>query len=133
MPRACAVLVHRGDETAGELRDRFAVLDGALDDLVVDVRDVAHVFHVIAGRTQPARDNVERHHHPCMTDVAVIVDRDPAHVHVDLAGLDGNENLLVTRERVVDLELAHRMCARRLELDAREAMQASGPYCSSFC
>jgi hypothetical protein len=115
------ILVHRLDEAGRERRHGFIVLDGAPDDLVVDVRDVADVFDLVARCLEPAVDDVERHHHPGMTDVAVIVNRHPAHVHVDLAGLEGNEYLLVTRERVVDLELAHRMFARGLEHDARNA------------
>jgi hypothetical protein len=42
-PSASAVLVHGVDEALGQRREWFAVLGGALDDLVVDVGDVAHV------------------------------------------------------------------------------------------
>jgi hypothetical protein len=72
----------------------LAVLDGALDDLVVDVSDVADVLDLVARRLEPAVDDVERHHHPGVTDVAVIVDRHPAHVHVDLPGWRGTNTCL---------------------------------------
>jgi hypothetical protein len=85
------IFVHRLDEAAGQLAHRLAVLDGALDDLVVDVGDVADVLDLVARSLEPAVDDVEGHHHPGVTDVAVIVDRHPAHVHIDLAGLEGNE------------------------------------------
>ncbi len=98
------IFVHGGDEAVGERADGLAVLDRALDDLVVDVGDVAHVGHVIPRRAQPALHHVEHHHHPRMPDVTVVVHRHPAHVHAHAAGLDGDERLFLTRERVVDLE-----------------------------
>ena len=77
---------------------------GALDDLVVDVGDVAHIGHVVAARPQPAADHVEHHHHARMAEVAVVVHGHAAHVHAHLAGFDGRENLFVPVQGVVDPE-----------------------------
>ena len=80
------VLVHRLDETRGQLRDGFVVLGGTLDDLVVDVGDVANISGVEAAGGQPALDHVEHHHHPRVAKVAVVVHCHPAHVHSHLSG-----------------------------------------------
>jgi hypothetical protein len=76
----------------------------SIDDLVVDVGDVAHIGHVVTQHTQPAVDHIEGHHHACMTHVAQVIDRDAAHIHADPAGLQRLEGLEPARERVVDAE-----------------------------
>jgi hypothetical protein len=96
----------RPDEALGERLDRFPVLVGALDDLVVDVRDVANVGDAVAALAQPASDHVEDHEHACVSQVAVVVDRHPAHVHAHLAGTQRSELLLRPAEGIVDREHA---------------------------
>src|SRR6185295_17522445 len=81
-----------------------AVLRRALDDLVVYVGDVAHIGDAVAARPQPAPDQVERHHHAAVPDVAVVVDRHAANVHAHLSRTDRHEVLLVPGERVVNAE-----------------------------
>jgi hypothetical protein len=98
------ILVHRGYEALRELMDGFAVLRRALDDLVVDVGDVAHVVHVVTARLQPAIYHVEHHHHSRMAEVAVVVHRHAAHIHADFVWGDRLEVLLVAGEGVVDFE-----------------------------
>lgn len=98
------ILVHRGDETVGQRADRLAVLDRAADDLVVDVGDVAHIRDPEADRAQPALHQVEHDHHARVAHVTIVVDGDPAYVHPHIAGLARHEDLLVTRERVVDAQ-----------------------------
>ena len=48
------VLVHGRDEALGQLADGLFVVDRTLDDLVVDVSDVAHIGEHITARSQPA-------------------------------------------------------------------------------
>ena len=98
------ILVHRADETPGELLHGFAVFPGTLDDLVIDVGDVAHIGHVITRVAQPALHDVENNHHPGVPEVAVVIDRHAADVHADFAGLDGFECLLVPGKGVIDFE-----------------------------
>ena len=69
----------------------IAALERALDDLVVDVGDVAHVGDAVADAPQPALDDVERHHEARVAHVAVVVDGDAADVHADVARLDRRE------------------------------------------
>ena len=86
-----------------EMRDRFAVFDSALDDLVVDVGDVADVGHVVTGGLQPAVNHVENHHHAGVAEVAVVIDGHAADVHANLVRFDGGEYLFFAFQRVVDL------------------------------
>nr|GEU28296.1 hypothetical protein [Tanacetum cinerariifolium] len=97
------VLVHVAGKAAGQLRDGLAVFHGAADDFIVDIGDVARVRDVVTGRQQPAVHHVERHHHAGVADVAVVINGHAADIHADFASLDGNECLLVTRQRVVNL------------------------------
>jgi hypothetical protein len=84
--------------------DGFVVLGGALDDLVVDVGDVAHISGVEAVGNQPALDHVEHHHHPRMAKMAVVVDGHPTHVHSHLSGENRGKSLLGAGERVINLQ-----------------------------
>ena len=96
------ILVHEGDEAVGQLLDRFPILDGALDDLVVDVGDVAHIGQVIAAETQPAGHQVEGNHAAAVADVAVVVHGHAAHVHAHLVAIQRLEDFFALGERVVD-------------------------------
>jgi len=42
--------------------------------------------------------------HPCVAKVAVVIDRDAAHVHADLARLERFEDFLAPGQRIVDLQ-----------------------------
>ena len=98
------VLMHGGNEAAGEAGERLAVLDGTTDDLVVDVGDVAHVGDLVATRAQPALHHVEGHQHPRMADVAVVVDRHAADIQPHPPRFEGLEVFLATGQGVVELE-----------------------------
>ncbi len=101
-PERRVVLVHRRDEARGQRLDRLMVLLRALDDLVVDVGDVAHVGHLESERAQPAAHDVEHQHDPRMAEVAVVVDRHAADIHADAAGNQRDELLLFASQGVVD-------------------------------
>jgi hypothetical protein len=53
---------------------------------------------------QPAVDDVERHHHARMADVAQVVDRDAADVHAHMARLDRPKLFQTAGESVVDAQ-----------------------------
>ena len=93
-----AVCVHRLDEAFGERADRFAVLRRALNDLVIDVRDVAHVRELVAAMAQIAAHDIEDDHHACMADMQEVVDGHATHVHADPARRDGLQLLLLARQ-----------------------------------
>jgi hypothetical protein len=103
-PDGGEVLVHRGRHLLGQLADGDATLDRALDDLVVDVRHVAHIGDGIAAGAQPAVDDVERHVHAQVPHVAQVVDRDAAHVHAHLARHERLKVFEGAAEGVVDAQ-----------------------------
>ena len=94
------VLAHRRNHLVGERADGDAALDRALDDLVFDVGDVAHISYLVATGLQPAADHIEGHHHPGMAHVAQVVDRHAANVHAHLARDDGREALKAAGQRI---------------------------------
>ena len=137
MPSAVGILVQGGDHLLGERPDRDAALERALDDLVVDVGDVAHVGDAIAERLQPALHHVERHHEPRVAHVAEVVDRDAADVQADVARLDRHEGLGRPRQRVMDAKChgpkAPPGRVAEGQSPGRPALQSnqySGPFCT---
>ena len=98
------VLMHGRDKALGQLADGLVVVDRTLDDLVVDVGDVADISQRIAARTQPARHHIEDQHHAGMTDVAVVINRDAADIHAHTARIDRLESFLAAGKRVMDAE-----------------------------
>ncbi len=103
-PHLAVVLV---GEPARARERILAGLGGGLDDLVVDVGDVADELHLVAEQHQRAPDHVEARRRVRMPDVGGRVGRGPAQVHADLAGLDRRERDLLAAERIVDAELGH--------------------------
>ena len=97
---------HDADELVGELRRDLgggaALLVGALDDLVIDIGEVLGKRDLVAARNEPATNHVEADERAGVADVNVVVDRGAAHVHADLAGLDGLELFLFMGSAVVD-------------------------------
>ena len=88
-----------GDRVPG-----LAGLLGAVDDLVVDVRDVVHEPHPQAPGEHPASHGVEHDGSHEVPDVTVVVDRRPADVHVDQAVLQGLQGPFLTGQAVVDAD-----------------------------
>ena len=97
---------HDANELVGELRrdlgGRAALLVGALDDLVIDIGEVLGERDLVAARDEPATNHVKANERAGIADVDVVVDRGAAHVHADLAGLDGLELFLFMGSAVVD-------------------------------
>ena len=98
------VLVHRPDETLGQRLERFAALVRPVDDLVVYVGDVAYVGHVVTQQAQVARDHVKHHHDARMPEVAQVVDRHAADIHVHAARVQRLEGLFGAGQVVVQVQ-----------------------------
>ena len=96
----------------GDLADRFVerqagiVAGGAGVDLVVDVRDVAHIGNVPGAVevAQQAEQQVEDDHRPGVADMGVVVDGGAAHVHAHVIGIEGDEILPGPGQRVVEAQ-----------------------------
>ena len=98
------VLVHAADEALRQFADAFLVVEGALDDLVVNIGNVPDVVDLQSTRAQPALHHVEHHQNTGMTEMAVIVNCHPTDIHADAARGDGYEVLLFSGQRVVDFQ-----------------------------
>ena len=100
------IVVELGGGALGQLADRYALRLGGGVDLVVDVGDVAHVAHMSGAidRAQHAVEHVERDDRAGVADMRQVIDRRPAHIHADIARVQGREPLLAARERVVEDE-----------------------------
>ncbi len=96
------VLVHGLDHARGQCVERLTVFPRPVDDLVVDIGDVAHIGQFITTETQPARHQIERNHAAAMAQVAVVVHGHPADVHAYLVAIQRLENFFALGERVVD-------------------------------
>ena len=98
------VLVVFPDELLGQLPDGDLEPPRAGDDLVVHVCEVAHEGDLVAPASEVAADDVEDDGRPRVAEVAEVVDRHPADVHLHPAGLEGFERLLASGEGVVELD-----------------------------
>ena len=72
-PKRPGILMQQANRALGELRNSLAILDGATNNFVVDVGNVANVSDLIALTPQPTPNNVERDQHPRMPDMANVV------------------------------------------------------------
>ena len=74
-----------------------------LDDLVVDVGDVAGIDEAIRAKLVPQqpRERVEHHRGPGIADVRAAINRRPADIHGDALGIGGLEVTLRPRGGVV--------------------------------
>ena len=77
---------------------------GAPDDLVVNIGDIAHVGDLKAAVAQIAHNHVEIDKGARVTDVTEVVNGDSADVKTHLAFFKGYEILLLTRQRIVNLQ-----------------------------
>ena len=98
------VLVQGIDHAIGQAANGFAVFHGALDDLVVNVRDVAHIGDAIAACAQPALHHVKGDHGTSMAQVAQVINRHAADIHADMSGFKRRKRFQCTRQRVVDTQ-----------------------------
>ena len=92
------------DVALGERLRRDPLLVRALDDLVLDVGDVADEAHPLSREAQVANEHVEHHHRARMADVAAVVDRHAADVESHLAGAKRRQRLDLPGQRVVQLQ-----------------------------
>ena len=89
--------MHVLGKTGSQAGNRFTVFGGAIDDLVVDIGDVADISHLISRRFQPAVNDVERHHHPGMPYVTIIVNRHAAYVHSHFTRFNRRKDFFASR------------------------------------
>ena len=91
-------------------RDRvLAAIAGCIDDLVVDVGEIADVGDLEAAVAQIADDDIESGEGPRIADVDEVVDRGTSHIDAELSRFEWNELFLPPGQRV---EHPDRWCAQ---------------------
>ncbi len=91
------IFMHEVDKAVGQLINILVVFRSALNDFVVNIGDVTHVVHIVSNGTQPAVHHIEHHHHPRMSEMAIVIYRHAAHIHADLARRHGLKCLFFAR------------------------------------
>ena len=94
--------MHGPDHPVGQVGIHLTVFISPAQDLVVDIGNVAHVVYVVPAMPQIPSHHVKRHQHPGMPQMAIVVDSHAAHVHTNLARLQGFERFLLLCQRIVD-------------------------------
>ena len=89
------------DELLGQLIDGNLETPGAGDDLVVHVREVAHEENIVAAVFEIAVNHVENDGGARVAEMAVVVHRHPAHIHLHAAFFQGHEGFFHLRQSVV--------------------------------
>jgi hypothetical protein len=81
-----------------------ALLVGAVDYLVIHIREVHHVAHLVAAVFQVAPDYVEDDGRHGVPNVCIGIDRRAADVHLDHVWLEGLEFFFLVGEGIVDAQ-----------------------------
>src|SRR5215211_7219988 len=115
-----------GDHVARQVLARHAALAGRIVDLVVHVGDVLDEPHLVALVPQEALEQPEDDERARVADVHPRVDRGPAGVDPDPAGLPRLERNDLPGERVVDADLTHARKATRVRRQAGAATRSAG-------
>ena len=76
--------MHGIDKTLRQGRNRLPILNRPINDLVIDIGNVANIDHLVAAGTQPPRHHIKHNHHAGVANVAKIIYRHAADVHLDL-------------------------------------------------
>ena len=87
------------------LRDdirRHALIDGCLDDLVVDIREIGNIVDLVTLVLKIPADGVEDDHGSRVSDMNEVVNGRAADVHAYLAGLDRDKFFFVHGECIED-------------------------------
>ena len=79
-----------------------AVLDGLVDDLVVNIGEIGYICYLIAAGFQHSSERVEDDDGTGVADMGVVVDRRSADVHADFTFLNGFEFLNLQAVSVIE-------------------------------
>ena len=91
-------------ETLGEYADVFAIFRRGLDDLVINVGDIAGVDHFRIEPLQQPVQHIKHHHRAGIADMDEVIDRGAAHVEGDAVGIQRNEVVLLPGQGVVQFQ-----------------------------
>ena len=86
--------MHGINKAISESGDRLTIFNSAIDNLVVNIGDVADIKNLITAGAQPSDDHIKDNHDPGVTNVAEVIYRHAADIHLHLAGHNGLKCLL---------------------------------------
>ena len=87
------IFMHGLDKAFGKCGELFLIFSGAMNNFVVYVGHIPHIGQMVTGMPKITGNGIENHHHPGVTDMAIIVDSHAADIHLHLARYDGLKNL----------------------------------------
>ena len=102
-PQAVHVFMKGVDIGLGHFLPVAAFLVGAVDDLVVHIRKIAHKGDFQAQMAQMADQCIEHQGGTGVADMAVVIGGDAADVHMHFARPDRNEFFFLTAQSIVNL------------------------------
>jgi hypothetical protein len=105
---------------------------GARVDLVVDIRDVAHIGDVVGAveMAQQAEQNVENDNGTRVADMGEVIDRRPAHIHAHACRIERREHAFAARQGIVKRKLHRTTSLRPRERAAASPSLAGRPNIS---
>jgi hypothetical protein len=122
-----------------EIGDRDSAVGRALDDLVVDVGDVADIGDMTRAidRAQQPEQRVEHDDRPGVADMGLVIDRRTADIEPDIRAIERDERNAAAPHRVGKCQIDHQAAspARRLAARSRPIsgsnLRMSGPWSSA--
>ncbi|GAS70066.1 hypothetical protein NGUA39_04215 [Salmonella enterica] len=96
------IAMHFRNHTINQRDKALAVFIRALDDFVVDIGNVAHIFQLIAEEAQITRNDIERNESTSVANMTEIVNGNTTHVHADFPGMNRFEFLFLARQCIKD-------------------------------
>jgi hypothetical protein len=84
----------------GNLLPAHAFFIGAVDDLVINIREVSDEINFVTKVSEITEHCVEDDGSTGVTDMAIVVNGDTAYVHANLLFFEGNERLFVSGQGV---------------------------------
>jgi len=105
-PKACHIVLIDLGRTIGQFTDGDAVTLGAVHDLVFDVRDVAHIGHVLFAIdiAQNPEQQIKSHSRAAIADMGKVIDRRSAGIEAHIGRINRLKHPLRACGRVVEAE-----------------------------
>ena len=94
------VIMHRFGKARRHSINRLIVLIGAIDNLVINISNITHVGHFVTFGAQVTHYDIKGNISARMTNVTVIVNRDPTYIQLHLTWGDGLKDFLTAAQGI---------------------------------
>src|SRR5579885_255438 len=92
--------MHRLCELLCDILIIFVIFIRALDDFIVNICNIPHLVDIIAQPAQIPDYHIDSGINSGMSQVAIIINRDSAHIHADFPGHQRFEDFFLARQRI---------------------------------